>query len=313
MQGRQPPRSAETHFSAQVREKNKKWGAALQRSNNINWISKSGQSLFMFYATRNSLYSMRTLYMSKSFSKNRKKYKEKIQLNGPQRTTFKWSIVDMSMLKWMESDTVHFSPLWKQILSLMCYSQKVRGALSLHRSTHSCDHLICSGSDSFLCTFCLSQKMLTNMSHHFCNMLHHSTACHTICHVSLHSVNIYLLKLDCSATTYFCRILRTRVLRWLSNPSSSCALTSWELLEMFIVWRQAAVDFRWLLPLNMVQVPWHAQSSDGVEFPVVHQAVVSAASHCHPGHQIPVVQQGHVAPYISHHHTRLCTTWDIEG
>lgn len=44
---------------------------------------------------------------------------------------------------------------------------------------------VCSGSDSVLCTFRFSQKMLTNMSHHFCNMLRRSAACRTICHVSL--------------------------------------------------------------------------------------------------------------------------------
>lgn len=157
----------------------------------------------------------------------------------------------------------------------------------------------------------LSQKMLTNLSHHFCNMLHHATACHTICHVSLCGVNIYLLKLDCSASTYFCRIVCCFFPRWLSNMGSGCAVITWELLNVSIVWRQASIDFVRLLPLHMVQVPWHAQSSDGVEFAVVNQAVVPAARHRHPRHQIPVVQQGHVAPYISHHHTRLCATWDI--
>lgn len=59
------------------------------------------------------------------------------------------------------------------------------------------------------------------------------------------------------------------------------------------------------LPLHVVQVARHAQSSDGVELPVVHQAVVSAAGHRHPRHQVPVVQQRHVAPDVGHHHTRL--------
>lgn len=49
-----------------------------------------------------------------------------------------------------------------QYTTLLCGSKsshshathkQVRGALSLHNNTHSCDHLIFSGSDSFLCTF----------------------------------------------------------------------------------------------------------------------------------------------------------------
>lgn len=146
--------------------------------------------------------------------------------------------------------------------------------------------------------------MLTNLSHHFCNMLHHTTACCTICHVLLCGVNIYLLKPDCSACTYYCKT---------ACRSEVAVEYGFELLKVSIVWRQASADFVWPLPLHMVQIPRHAQSSDGVEFAVVYQAVVSAARHRHPRHQVPVVQQGHVAPYISHHHTRLCATWDIWG
>lgn len=60
------------------------------------------------------------------------------------------------------------------------------------------------------------------------------------------------------------------------------------------------------LPLHVVQVPQDAQASDGVELAVVDQAAVSAAGHRHPGHQVPVVQQGHVAPHVRHHHARVC-------
>lgn len=47
--------------------------------------------------------------------------------------------------------------------------------------------------------------MLRNLSNPFCNMLHRTTACHTICHVLLCSVNIYLLELYCSASPYWPR------------------------------------------------------------------------------------------------------------
>lgn len=155
----------------------------------------------------------------------------------------------------------------------------------------------------------LSQKMLTNLSNHFCNMLHRTTACHAICHVLLHSVNIYLLKLDCSANTYFCRLVHMRAQRWLSNPV--WAVCSRQLgAAGGVCCRQCVVETAWLLPLHVVQVPWHTQPSYGVEFAIVHQAVVPAASHSHPGHQIPVVQQGHVAPNISHHHAWLRATWN---
>lgn len=60
------------------------------------------------------------------------------------------------------------------------------------------------------------------------------------------------------------------------------------------------------LPLHMVQVSQHAQASNGVELAVVYQAAVSAAGHRHPWNQVPVVQQGHVAPHVSHHHPWVC-------
>ncbi len=146
-----------------------------------------------------------------------KKQEEKTRLNRPQWTTFKWSVADVLMLKWMESDTVHHSALWNQILSLIHHSQT-----SKRRSVAPQQHSQLWPFNMLRLRFIplhllLSQKMLTNLSDHFCNMLHRTTARHTICHISLRSVNIYLLKLDCSASTYFCRIVRTRSLRWLSN------------------------------------------------------------------------------------------------
>uniref|UniRef100_A0A3Q2TQ55 ATPase family AAA domain-containing protein 2 n=1 Tax=Fundulus heteroclitus TaxID=8078 RepID=A0A3Q2TQ55_FUNHE len=62
---------------------------------------------------------------------------------------------------------------------------------------------------------------------------------------------------------------------------------------------------------RLVEVPRYAQSSYGVQFPVIHQAVVSAASHGHAGHQIPVVQEGHVTPDVGHHHARLSATCEV--
>lgn len=156
----------------------------------------------------------------------------------------------------------------------------------------------------------LSQKMLTNLSNHFCNMLRRATARHTICHVSLHTVNIYLLKLDCSANTYFCRLGHMCARRRLSNWVWAIRTRQlWDAAGTSCCW-QGVVETAWLLPLHVVQVPRYSQSSNGVEFAIVHQAVVSAASHSHPGHKVPVVQQGHVAPNISHHHTWLCPTWN---
>lgn len=67
------------------------------------------------------------------------------------------------------------------------------------------------------------------------------------------------------------------------------------------------------LPLHMVQVSQHTQASDGVELAIVDQAAVSAAGHRHPWDQVPVVQQGHVAPDVSHHHPRICAPWDRKG
>lgn len=60
--------------------------------------------------------------------------------------------------------------------------------------------------------------MLTNLSRHFCNMLHHTTACRTICHISLHGVNVYLLKPDCSASPYFWKIV------WRSEVAVECGV-----------------------------------------------------------------------------------------
>lgn len=126
-------------------------------------------------------------------------------MNGSQRTTFRWSIVDMSMLKWVDSHPAHYSPLWKQILSLPSHSKT-----STRRSV--APQKLSQLWPFYLLRFrfiplhlLLSQKMLTNMSHHFCNMLHRSTACHTICRVSLRRVNIYLLGLHRSANAYFCK------------------------------------------------------------------------------------------------------------
>lgn len=66
---------------------------------------------------------------------------------------------------------------------------------------------------------------------------HRTTACHTICHISLRSVNIYFLKLDFSASTYFCGIIDTRLemavkLGWglhrtLHSPAGRCWRCLW--------------------------------------------------------------------------------------
>lgn len=79
------------------------------------------------------------------------------------------------------NQTQHTTLLSESKSSHSCPTQKqVRGAPSLHNNTRSCDHLICSGSDSFLCTFLLSQKnankpvqpLLQYAAPHYC-MPHH--------------------------------------------------------------------------------------------------------------------------------------------
>lgn len=149
--------------------------------------------------------------------------------------------------------------------------------------------------------FALAEKTLTNLSEHSCNMLRHTTACRAICHVSLHSVNIYLLGPGFAQRP-------TSFTDTSSESGSEASVSVRPQPEAPVVWKLKD-DY---LPLHVVQVPRHAQASDGVEFAVVHQAVVSAASHRHAGHQVPVVQQRHVAPDVSHHHSRLCSTWKRE-
>lgn len=220
------------------------------------------------------------------YSKNTKpEYKE-----GTVLMSFIWSTADVLMVKWMDTEplsaSIHPPPP-------PCHSQTSTEKCSAapHNTPEHAPH-----SHSFLCSFCFHLKQKTIPANF-------ATRCtgSTICHVSVYLQRICLLL-------------------WLNSvkngggsqtPGSSCAVASWEQLEV-----SGCLEAGWLaglLPLHVVQVPWHAQASDGVEFAVVHQAVVSAAGHRHPGHQIPVVQQGHVAPHVSHHHTGLCAAWNIRG
>lgn len=56
------------------------------------------------------------------------------------------------------------------------------------------------------------------------------------------------------------------------------------------------------LPLHVVHVARHAESPEGVNLPVVYKAVVPTAGDRHPGDEVPVIEQGHVAPDIGQRH-----------
>ena len=56
------------------------------------------------------------------------------------------------------------------------------------------------------------------------------------------------------------------------------------------------------LPLHVVHVARHAKSPEGVNLPIVDKAVVPAAGDRHSGDEVPVIEQGHVAPDIGQRH-----------
>ena len=56
------------------------------------------------------------------------------------------------------------------------------------------------------------------------------------------------------------------------------------------------------LPLHVVHIACHTKSPEGVNLPVVYKAVVPAAGDRHPGDEVPVIEQGHVAPDIGQRH-----------
>lgn len=59
----------------------------------------------------------------------------------------------------------------------------------------------------------------------------------------------------------------------------------------------------------MVNVACHTDPSNGINFAIVHQTVMSTPWHCHAGHEVPVIEQGHVTPDISQRDTRLHAAW----
>lgn len=63
------------------------------------------------------------------------------------------------------------------------------------------------------------------------------------------------------------------------------------------------------LPFHMVNVACHTDPSNGINFPIVHQTVMSTPWDCHAGHEVPVIEQGHVTPDISERDTRLHAAW----
>lgn len=56
------------------------------------------------------------------------------------------------------------------------------------------------------------------------------------------------------------------------------------------------------LPLHVVHVARHAQSPEGVNLPIVDKAIVPTAGDRHSGDEVPVIEQGHVAPDIGQRH-----------
>lgn len=52
------------------------------------------------------------------------------------------------------------------------------------------------------------------------------------------------------------------------------------------------------LPFHVVDIACHTDPSNGINFPVVHQTVVSTPWDRHAGHEVPVIEQGHVTPDI---------------
>lgn len=56
------------------------------------------------------------------------------------------------------------------------------------------------------------------------------------------------------------------------------------------------------LPLHVVHVACHTEAPEGVNLPIVDKAVVPTAGDRHSGDEVPVIQQGHVAPDVSQHH-----------
>lgn len=67
------------------------------------------------------------------------------------------------------------------------------------------------------------------------------------------------------------------------------------------------------LPFHMVNVACHTDPSNGINFAVIHQAVVSTPGDCHAGHEVPVIQQGHVTPDVGQRDARLHPAWNPGG
>lgn len=92
------------------------------------------------------------------------------------------------------------------------------------------------------------------------------------------------------------------------KSSSKHHITTWFGFVVFF----SGVGFVVFLPFHMVDVACHADPSNGIDFPIVHQAVVSTPWDGHAGHEVPVVQQGHVTPDIGQRDTRLHPAWHPE-
>lgn len=56
------------------------------------------------------------------------------------------------------------------------------------------------------------------------------------------------------------------------------------------------------LPLHVIHVACHSKSPKSVNLPIIDKTIVATARDSHSGDQVPVIQQGHVAPDISQCH-----------
>lgn len=114
---------------------------------------------------------------------------KKPQMNRAWCTSFRWSVAHV-FWRWSGWNRARCTTLTSESKSSRPQRGESHFATPRHLQLWPFSILqLCSGPLHPLLTW----KMLTNLSDHFCNMLHRTTACHTICHILLCRVNIYPL------------------------------------------------------------------------------------------------------------------------
>lgn len=229
--------------------KRRNMGALLQKSSNINEIIISGKSLVMFYANMNSLWCIpwaHYLCLSMSMlesSTNAKKRQEKTQLNS---STWRPSNEVLVMCRyWSGWNQAHYTTLHCKSKSSHSQTSKRHSVVPQLSQLWPFNMLQLRFIPLHLL---LSQKMLTNLSNHFCNMLTallHATPSATFAvqceylfsQTGFLSIHL-LLRNHCHAPGDGCQTG--------FNAVQDCAFTSWEMLEVFGVCGQAAVETAWL-------------------------------------------------------------------